>query len=129
MLKNRKLARRIAHASFGRLRIFTKYKSEWYGSELIMVDRWYPSSKTCSNCGIVKAKLSLKERVYHCENSDCGLVMDRDVNAALNIERQAAQSCGEALNGQGDERAGLVEVLPSETGSRRTDKSNILTGV
>ena len=126
MMKNQKLARRIAHASFGRLKVFTKYKSEWYGSELIMIDRFYPSSKTCSKCGIVKAKLSLKERVYKCDNSDCGLVIDRDLNAALNIKKQAAQSCGEALNGQGDESAGLVEVLPSETGSRRTDKLSAL---
>lgn len=129
MMKNRKLSRRIAHASFGRLRTFTKYKSECYGSETVLIDRFYPSSKTCSECGIVKAKLSLKERVFKCSNDDCGLVMDRDLNAALNIEKYAAQSCGEALNGQGDESAGLVEVLPSETGNLRTDKLNILTSV
>lgn len=129
MMKNRKLSRRIAHASFGRLKILTEYKSSFYGSETVLIDRFYPSSKSCSKCGAVKAKLSLKERVYHCENSDCGLVMDRDLNAAVNIEKYAAQSCGEALNGQGDESAGLVEVLPSETGSLRTDKLNILTSV
>lgn len=129
MLRNRKLARRIAHASFGRLKVFTNYKAEWYGSELIMIDRFYPSSKTCSKCGMVKAKLSLKERVYYCDDSDCGLIMDRDLNAALNIKKVAAQSCGEAINGQGDESAGQTEVLFDETGSQRTDKSNILLNV
>ena len=124
MMKNRKLARRIAHASFGRLKVFTKYKSEWYGSKLVLVDRWYPSSKTCSECGVVRAKLSLKERVFKCDDLNCGLIIDRDLNAAVNIRNYAAQSCGEALNGQGDESAGQVEVLLDETGSLRTDKLN-----
>ncbi|WP_029680248.1 zinc ribbon domain-containing protein, partial [Bifidobacterium longum] len=61
------------------------------------IDRWYPSSKTCSNCGTVKAKLSLSERVYHC--GKCGLSIDRDVNAAINI--QVAGSAPETLNARG----------------------------
>ena len=124
MMRNRKLSRRIAHASFGRLRAFTNYKAELYGSEVVMVDRFYPSSKSCSECGIVKAKLSLKERVYHCENSDCGLVIDRDLNAAVNIRNQAALGCRAAIRDQGDESAGQVDTLLDETGSLRTDKSN-----
>lgn len=121
MIKNRKLARRIAHASFGRLRLFTQYKSEFYGSETVLVDRWFPSSKKCSNCGAVKAKLSLKIRVYKCEN--CDLIMDRDLNAALNIEKEAALSCRAAIRDQGDESAGQVDVLLDETLYLRTDKS------
>lgn len=69
----------------------------------------------------MKAKLSLAERVYCCEH--CGLSLDRDVNAALNIEKYAAQGCGEALNDQGDESAGY-SVKGSETVSLRTDKLN-----
>ena len=127
MMKNRKLARRIAHASFGRLKVFTNYKAEWYNSEVVMVDRFYPSSKTCSKCGMVKAKLSLKERVYYCDDSDCGLIMDRDVNAALNIKTQTALSCRAVFKrGQGDESAGQTEVLFDETGSLGTDKLSAL---
>lgn len=105
MVKNGRLSRRIAHASFGRLRRFTTYKAGWYGSKVVLVDRFYPSSKTCSDCGAVKAKLSLSERSYNC--SDCGLIVDRDLNAALNIRNNVAQSCGETLNGRGGDSAGL----------------------
>ena len=104
MMKNRSLARRIAHASFARLRQFTSYKAAWYGSKVILVDRFYPSSKTCSDCGAVKTKLSLSERSYNC--SDCGLFIGRDLNAALNI-RNVAQSCGETINGRGGDSSGL----------------------
>lgn len=112
MVRNRRLARHIAHAGFGRLRLFTTYKGELYGSEVRFVGRFYPSSKTCSGCGVVKAKLSLSERVFEC--SSCGVKLDRDLNAALNIEKQVvAQSCGETLNGQGEGSAGSVK--PNET--------------
>ena len=59
------------------------YKCDWYGKELIKVDRFFPSSKTCSCCGCVKKELKLSQRVYKCEN--CGFELDRDHNAALNI--------------------------------------------
>ena len=72
---------------------------------------WYPSSKTCSNCGTVKAKLSLSERVYHCE--ECGLDMDRDLNAAINI--QVAGSAPETLNARG----GSVRQTRLECGTMR----------
>lgn len=123
MVKNKRLSRRIAHASFGRLKEFTNYKAEWYGSKVVLVDRFYPSSKTCSFCGMVRAKLSLKERTFRCDDLNCGFSMDRDLNAAINIERQAAQGCREALNDQGDESTGY-SVKSSETGSLRTDKSS-----
>ena len=94
------------------MRLFTTYKGELYGSEVRFVGRFYPSSKTCSGCGVVKAKLSLSERVFEC--SSCGVKLDRDLNAALNIEKQVvAQSCGETLNGQGEGSAGSVK--PNET--------------
>jgi putative transposase len=61
------------------------YKSAWYGSQLTVADRWYPSSKTCSACGTVKAKLALADRQYQCDS--CGAVLDRDLNAAINLAR------------------------------------------
>jgi transposase len=69
--------------AFGGLRWQLNYKTCWQGGQLIGADRFFPSSKTCSDCGMVKAKLSLTERVFRCER--CGLVIDRDVNAAKNL--------------------------------------------
>jgi len=83
MLKNRRLARHIADAGFGQIRRQLGYKTAWYGGRLVMADRFYPSSKTCSGCGAVKAKLRLSERTYYCQQ--CGLVLDRDHNAARNL--------------------------------------------
>ena len=85
MLKNRKLARHISDAGFGELRRQLEYKTAWYGTELVVADRWFPSSKTCSGCGGVKADLALADRVYEC--GACGLVIDRDLNAAVNLAR------------------------------------------
>ena len=62
-----------------------KYKCEWNGIEFVQADRYYPSSKTCSNCGHVKKDLKLKDRKYVC--SECGFVIDRDYNAAINLSR------------------------------------------
>ncbi|MFE9956564.1 RNA-guided endonuclease TnpB family protein [Micromonospora sp. NPDC005299] len=89
MLRNRHLARHIADAGFGELRRQLAYKTLRNGGQLLVADRWYPSSKTCSDCGTVKTKLALSERTYSCE--DCGLVLDRDLNAARNLAALAAQ--------------------------------------
>ena len=83
MVKNHHLAKAVSDAAFGEFRRQLDYKTARNGAALHVVDRWYPSSKTCSKCGAVKAKLSLSERVFHCDG--CGLVMDRDLNAAVNI--------------------------------------------
>lgn len=85
MLRNRELARHISDAGFGELRRQLEYKSTWYGTELVVANRWFPSSKTCSGCGVVKADLTLSDRVYEC--GACGLVIDRDLNAAINLAR------------------------------------------
>jgi putative transposase len=85
MVRNRRLARAIADAGFGEIRRQLDYKTGWNGGELIIADRWYPSSKTCSRCQTVKAKLSLSERTFQC--AACGLIADRDVNAARNLLR------------------------------------------
>jgi putative transposase len=82
MLKNHKLSRAISDLGFYELRRQLEYKSLMYGNSLVVADRFYPSSKMCSSCGSSKKDLSLKERVYSC---DCGISLDRDLNAALNL--------------------------------------------
>ena len=97
MVKNHRLAKAVSDASFAEFRRQLEYKTARTGARLHVVDRWYPSSKTCSKCGAVKAKLSLSERTYRCDG--CGLVMDRDLNAAINIK--VAGSAPETLNAHG----------------------------
>jgi predicted RNA-binding Zn-ribbon protein involved in translation (DUF1610 family) len=83
MLKNRRLARHIAGVGMGEFRRQLDYKTTWAGGRVVVADRWYPSSKTCSACGAAKAKLRRAERTYHCDQ--CGLVLDRDLNAARTL--------------------------------------------
>ena len=97
MVKNHHLAKSIMDAAFGEFRRQLEYKITRTGARLHVVDRWYRSSKTCSGCGGVKAKLSLSERTYRCDS--CGLAIDRDLNAAINI--CVAGSAPETLNAHG----------------------------
>ena len=97
MVKNHNLARSVSDAALGEFRRQLEYKTARTGAVLCVVDRWFPSSKTCSNCGVVKAKLSLSERTFNCDA--CGLSIDRDLNAAINI--QVAGSAPETLNARG----------------------------
>lgn len=110
MVRNRRLARVVSDAGFAELRRQLDYKSTWYGSVLVTADRWYPSSKTCSACGTVKAKLPLSTRVFICDQ--CGLVIDRDLNAACNLVRLVevvAGSGSETENARGgDASPGLA---------------------
>src|SRR5664279_5188657 len=120
------LNRAILDAGFGEFRRQLAYKTTWYGSRLAVVDRFYPSSKTCSTCGAVKPKLSLSERTYRCDQ--CGAVIDRDQNAAINIAAIAirapdavpavpvADDRPETLN------ARRAHVRPTLTGGRRAVK-------
>jgi putative transposase len=86
MLANRRLARHISDVGWGTILRQLAYKTSWSdGSLLVAADRFFPSSKTCSACGAVKAKLSLAERVFTCDDSACGHEQDRDLNAALNL--------------------------------------------
>ena len=85
MLKNHCLANSISDASFSMFRTMLEYKCRWYGKELVVIDRFFPSSKTCSVCGWKKEDLSLSDRVFECKN--CGTKIDRDLNAAINIQR------------------------------------------
>lgn len=90
MLSNHKLARSVADMSFFEFRRQLTYKAQTTQSRVVVADRWFASSKTCSECGSVKDKLELSERTYHCEF--CGFVCDRDVNAALNLRNYAVRN-------------------------------------
>lgn len=83
MLRNHKLALSISDASWGELVRQFEYKCEWHGRELVKIDRWFPSSKRCSNCGHIVEKMPLNIRFWECPK--CGVSHDRDVNAAVNI--------------------------------------------
>ncbi|MGH8002778.1 MAG: RNA-guided endonuclease InsQ/TnpB family protein [Brasilonema sp.] len=85
MLANHKLAKAIADMGFFEFRRQLTYKCELYGSKLVVVDQWFPSSKTCSSCGTKKETLTLNERVFECDH--CGFVIDRDLNAAINLSK------------------------------------------
>jgi len=134
MMSNRKLARRIADAGMGELRRQVEYKAAWAGARTHLASRWYPSSKTCSGCGAVKAKLRLSERIFRCEQ--CGYALDRDLNAARNLTalvETSSPSCGATVNEPaGNPRkprtvraAGIAtgRPVPDGTGQRRRRKS------
>ena len=89
MLQNHCLAKAISDAGMAELHRQITYKMAWAGGTVIRADRWYPSSKTCSACGLVKADLTLKDRTFRCE---CGFEIDRDHNAAINLRNLAASS-------------------------------------
>jgi putative transposase len=87
MVKDKKLSQAVSDVGFGEFRRQLEYKSKWYGSEVIVADKFYPSSKICSCCGHKKEKLKLSERTYSCTN--CGTVIDRDLNASKNLANLA----------------------------------------
>ncbi|MCK9925532.1 transposase [Frankia sp. AgPm24] len=96
MVRNHSLARAIAEAGWRDLRTMLEYKAGWYGRDVVAVDRWYPSSKTCSSCGTLVEKLPLNIREWACA---CGAVHDRDVNAARNVLAAglAVIACGDGV--------------------------------
>ena len=83
MLKNHKLSKHISDAAFGEIRRQIEYKAKWYGSKVIVANRFYPSSKKCSVCGSIKSSLLLSERVFKC--GECGESIPRDYNASVNL--------------------------------------------
>jgi putative transposase len=96
MVGNHCLARAISDAAWSEMRRMLGYKCEWYGRDLVVVDRWYPSSKVCSACGVLRDKMPLNVREWTCR---CGAHHDRDVNAALNIRAAglAVLACGDGV--------------------------------
>jgi len=106
MLKNHSLALAISDVGWGAFRQLLEYKAAWFGCRVIVADRWFTSSKTCCRCGWVDEQLMLKDRTFRCQNPACRQVMDRDLNAAINLE-QLAGSSPDSLNACGEGSAGL----------------------
>lgn len=103
MAANRCLSRAVMDGGFFEFRRQLDYKARLYGSRIVVADRWFPSSKTCSCCGVVKPTLALSQRTFNCD--DCGFEADRDVNAAMNLAQMAASSAAPAC---GEERSGAA---------------------
>ena len=99
MLANRHLSRVIADMGFHELRRQLSYKAAWRGGHVVVVDRWYPSSKTCSCCGYRLKELALGTRSWTCPG--CGVHHDRDINAAVNLKNMAMSSIATACGGNG----------------------------
>ncbi|HMH38031.1 MAG TPA: RNA-guided endonuclease TnpB family protein [Streptosporangiaceae bacterium] len=125
MVRNRKLAKAISDCGWGTFRVMIEYKAARYGRRVITVDRWYPSSKTCSACGFRLADLSLKTRTWQCPS--CGTRHDRDVNAAKNIlaaglavaRGSPGDACGAEVRHSGSSRmcsAAKQEPRPARAG-------------
>ena len=92
MLKNHKLAESISEMNFGEFRRILEYKCLWHGRDLVFVNRFYPSSKTCNHCGYINKNLKLSERQWVCPK--CGNLIERDYNAALNIMEEGLRIIG-----------------------------------
>jgi putative transposase len=128
LLRNKHLARAISDAGWTELARQLSYKAAWFGTEMVVCDRWFPSTKACSRCGLVKQAMGLAERMFYC--GACGLAVDRDRNAAANLaawaERYHAQAPdrqagGRVVNASGGEgtghRHGDGETSPGERGT------------
>jgi len=115
MMKNHKLAKAIQELGLYEMRRQIEYKAKWYGREVIFVSRWFPSSKKCSCCGNIKHDLKLSDREYVCEN--CGLIIDRDENASINIEvegiRLYNELIGQRMSESSDEKQRKLEDYPT----------------
>jgi len=96
MSKTHKFGKSISDNGFGIFVSMLDYKLKERGKHLVKIDRWFPSSKMCSGCGRVKESLLLSERVYHCES--CGIDLDRDLNASINIRNEGARKLFEDMN-------------------------------
>jgi len=113
MLKNHHLAQAIADSSLGEIRRQLTYKAEKFATRVVVRDRFYPSSKTCSSCGWVNEDLDLSQRVFVC--LDCGYMADRDYNAAKNILSEALRTASSAGSYACGERSAGSVAIPSET--------------
>ena len=122
MLGNRHLARAIADMGFFELRRQIEYKAAWRGGQVVLVDRWFPSSKLCSGCGYRLDELGLDVRHWTCP--DCGASHDRDVNAATNLRNMAVSSTASACGGEGAGPARERRVKPAPAKQESNGKVN-----
>lgn len=124
MLKNRRLSRAIADVGWGEFRRQLEYKVKMNGGRLVVIDRWYPSSKTCSSCGLVKEKLLLSERTFTCE---CGFSLDRDLNAAINILAVGLAASARGPESSDSRRKPAVKLCRVETRTKPRANSRLST--
>lgn len=121
MVKNHRLAKSVSDASFGEIKRQLQYKSEWYGRSFVQIGRWYPSSKTCNNCGYINQNLMLSERTWECPQ--CATKLDRDLNASKNILdeglRSISSGVGATLRGA-EIRLDELSVLKASAVKRET---------
>ena len=127
MVRNRHLAKSISDAATGELSRQILYKARWHGVEVRVADRFFPSSKTCSGCGEVRSDLALSRRIYSCDS--CGLVIDRDLNAATNLARwQPKESFTVTVSGDAYVRyASLHHLISQVSAPRSTRQEPIVT--
>jgi putative transposase len=121
MVRNRHLARSVSDGGFYEFRRQIEYKARLYGGRGVIADRWYPSSKTCSCCGVIKETLARAEEVFRCD--DCGFEIGRDINAARNLAGLAASS---AVSACGEPRAGLARKSRVKRGSAKQEGTSVL---
>jgi putative transposase len=122
MLTNGRIARAIADMGWAELRRQLEYKSDWRSGQVVVADRWYPSSKTCSRCGYRLEALDLGMRQWACPG--CGVLHDRDVNAAINLKNMAVSSTVSACGGEGAGPACKREVKPAPMKQESSSKVN-----
>ena len=113
MLQNHCLARAVADVGMSEFGRQVQYKATWSGSEVMVADRWYPSSKRCSGCGVIKDKLDLSKRTYACDC--CGARLDRDLNAARNLAQLATNRLKSTASSAGSNACGK-DVRPASSG-------------
>jgi putative transposase len=116
LMTNRRLARAIGDAAWTELARQLAYKATWFGAELVVCDRWFASTKTCSGCGMVKQQMGLTDRIYCCDG--CGLAIDRDRNAAANLAAWAERFHAQAPDRQA---GGRITNAPGGDGTGHRD--------
>jgi putative transposase len=118
MMANRSLARSIADVGMFEFRRQLGYKAAMRGCRIVVADRWFPSSKTCSDCGHVDAELALSDRDWACDG--CGVVHDRDQNAAINLENMAARLAVSVCGAEGNDARIMPSVKPAAMKQKST---------
>ena len=123
MMKNKHIAKSVQQQNFYKLREILTYKAERSGIKLVIADRFYPSSKLCSNCGAIKHNLKLTERTYLCNN--CGLEVDRDLNASLNLYRLGSST----VSSTGINVCGVLQQTEVVSTKQNTKKQKLNRGL